>query len=276
MFSKRVVMIVALIISIAANIILLTVSSRSRLPTNDVGPVAIAIVGPFQKLVSSSMERVYDLWKNYFNLVNVAIENEKLKKSLSLAVEKINQCSEVENSNERLRSFLYFQKSSKTRVLAAEVIAKDPSSWFKTIVIDKGKADGVEKGFPVVVPEGQIIEASNNYSKVLLIIDRNSAVDALVQRTRARGIIKGESTSECILEYALRKHDINVGDTIISSGLDGVYPKGLRLGEVSEITKRSSGIFQEVIVSPYVDFEKLEEVLIVLNHTAREKTFGNK
>lgn len=262
-------MIVALIISIAANIILLTVSSRSRLPTNDVGPVAIAIVGPFQKLVASSMGRVHDLWKNYFSLINVSEENEKLKKELSLAIEKINQCSEVENSNERLRSFLHFQKSSKTRVLAAEVIAKDPSSWFKTIVVDKGKSNGVEKGFPVVVPEGiagQVIEASDNFSKVLLIIDRNSSVDALVQRTRARGIIKGESTNNCILEYALRKHDINVGDTIISSGLDGVYPKGLRLGEVAEITKRSSGIFQEVIVAPYVDFEKLEEVLIVLNH----------
>ena len=261
-------MIVVLIILVAANILLLTVSSRSRLPTSDVGPVAITIVGPFQKIVSLTMDRVHNVWKHYFNLISVAKENERLKKALGEAAERINQCSEIEISNERLRSFLNFQKTYTSEVLAAEVIAKDPSAWFKTIVIDKGKNSGVEKGAPVVVPEGiagQIIEVADDYSKVLLIIDRNSAVDALVQRTRARGIIKGESMNQCVLEYALRKHDISVGDTIVSSGLDGVYPKGLRIGEVSEVTRRSSGIFQEVVVIPYVDFEKLEEVLVVIN-----------
>ncbi|MBU0995701.1 MAG: rod shape-determining protein MreC [Proteobacteria bacterium] len=268
MFSKKTVMVVALIILIAANILLLTVSSRNRLPASDVGPVAITIVGPLQKFVSLTMDCVHDIWKYYFNLISVAKENDALKKELFIAAEKNNRCTEIEISNERLRSFLNFHKSYSTNVLAAEVIAKDPSSWFKTIVIDKGKTNGVEKGAPVVVPEGiagQIIEVTDNYSKVLLIIDRNSAVDALVQRTRARGIIKGESTNQCILEYVLRKHEISVGDTIVSSGLDGVYPKGLRIGEVSEVTKRNSGIFQEVIVTPYVDFEKLEEVLVVIN-----------
>ena len=154
-------------------------------------------------------------------------------------------------------------------MLAAEVIGKDPSSWFKTIIIDKGSTDGVGRGDPVVVPEGiagQIMEVAENYSKVLLIIDRNSAVDSLVQRTRARGVIKGESIRQCTLEYVLQKNEVKAGDTIVSSGLDGVYPKGLRVGEVSEVNTGSSGIFKEVIVNPYVDFEKLEEVLVIVNH----------
>ena len=92
-----------------------------------------------------------------------------------------------------------------------------------------------------------------------------SAVDAMVQRSRARGVIKGESTGQCRFDYVLRKHDVKVGDTVVASGLDGVYPKGLRLGSVSELVKRDAEIFLEITVAPYVDFEKLEEVLVILN-----------
>jgi rod shape-determining protein MreC len=111
---------------------------------------------------------------------------------------------------------------------------------------------------------GQVIEVSKHYSKVMLIIDRNSAVDALVQRTRARGVIKGESTDLCRLDYVLRKNDVRIGDTVLSSGLDGVYPKGLLVGQVSEVIQHDADIFHDVIVTPFVDFEKLEEVLVVL------------
>jgi rod shape-determining protein MreC len=159
------------------------------------------------------------------------------------------------------------------RVCAAEVIGKDPSPWFKTIIIDKGKDDGVGKGMAVVIPEGiagQIMDVSSRYSKVLLIIDPNSAVDVMVQRTRARGIIKGGPAGRCHIKYVLRKQDVSVGDQIISSGLDGVFPKGLAVGHVSGVIKRNSGIFQEVTVTPHIDFEKLEEVLVVLDHTKHE------
>jgi rod shape-determining protein MreC len=151
-------------------------------------------------------------------------------------------------------------------MLAAEVIGRDPSSWFKTIIVNKGMEDGVQEGVPVVVPEGVVglvVEVASNYSKVLLIIDQNSAVDGLVQRTRSRGVIQGNPSGECIFKYVLRKHEVILGDTVVSSGMDGVFPKGLRIGRVSEIIKLNAGIFQEIIVTPYVDFEKLEEVLII-------------
>jgi rod shape-determining protein MreC len=89
-------------------------------------------------------------------------------------------------------------------------------------------------------------------------------VDALVQRTRARGVIKGESTDRCRLDYVLRKNDVRIGDTVVSSGLDGVYPKGLRIGRVSEVIEHGGDIFHEIIIAPFVDFENLEEVLVVL------------
>jgi rod shape-determining protein MreC len=98
-----------------------------------------------------------------------------------------------------------------------------------------------------------------------LIIDRNCAVDAIVQRSRARGVIKGESTDKCRLDYVLHKYDVRKGDTVVSSGLDGVYPKGLLIGQVSDISNNTANIFQEVTITPFIDFEKLEEVLVVLD-----------
>ena len=169
-------------------------------------------------------------------------------------------------SNLRLRELLEFKKEIPYHFLAAEVISRDPSIWFKTVIIDKGLADGIQKGFPVIIPDGivgQIIDVGAHYAKVLLIVDRNSSVDALVQKTRARGLIKGGRAGRCLFKYVLRKHDISIGDIVISSGLDKVFPKGLRIGSVSEIIKLNSGIFQAVAITPYVDFERLEEVFVV-------------
>jgi rod shape-determining protein MreC len=113
------------------------------------------------------------------------------------------------------------------------------------------------------------MEAAGTYSKVLLIIDQNNAVDALVQRSRARGLVTGAAAGQCIFKYVLLKNDVKIGDTLISSGLDGVFPKGLRVGLVSNVIRSNAGIFQEVRVTPFVDFEKLEEVLVVLNPPER-------
>jgi rod shape-determining protein MreC len=122
------------------------------------------------------------------------MKNSKI--ALSKAIEKNNECIETELSNQRFRTFLNFQKTMTNDTIAAQVIGKDPSPWFKSIIIDKGFSDGVKKGLPVIIPEGaagQIIEVTKHYSKVLLLIDRNSAIDSLAQRTRARGIIRGSS-----------------------------------------------------------------------------------
>jgi rod shape-determining protein MreC len=267
MFSKKMVIIVGAIALIVVNIIILSVNS-SRYSSYGSGRIAIFFIAPFQKTITQSVQFLKNIWSHYFYLVSIAKENDNLKKAINHAIDKNNKYREVEISNFRLRNLLNFRKTIANQVLVAEVVGQDPSPWFKTIIIDKGKSDGVEKGLPVVVSEGiagQVIDISCNYSKVLLIIDQNSAVDALVQRTRDRGLIKGQSDGRCLLKYVLRKHDIKVGDTVISSGLDGVFPKGLRIGDVTEIIKYNSGIFQEVIVTPYIDFEKLEEVLLVLD-----------
>ena len=261
-------MIVGLIVVIAVNIIILSVSSRTKEPVYGLGRLAIYFVAPLQKAVTHTGHFVRGIWEHYFLLVSVSKENDALRSQLNEALERGYRCTEVELSNQRLKSLLNFQQSIKRELLPAAVIGKDPSAWFKTIIIDKGRRDGVEKGLPVVVPAGiagQVMAVAGAYSKVLLIIDQNNAVDALVQRSRARGLVTGAAAGRCIFKYVLLKNDVQAGDTLISSGLDGVFPKGLRVGQVSDVVRRNAGIFQEVKVTPFVDFEKLEEVLVVLN-----------
>jgi rod shape-determining protein MreC len=111
---------------------------------------------------------------------------------------------------------------------------------------------------------GQIVEVSSRQARLMLIIDRNSAADALIQRTRARGIVKGSSGSECYLDYVMHEDDVQVGDQVVSSGLDGVYPKGLLVGTVAAVNFEGSDFFKAIQVTPAVDFDKLEEVMIIL------------
>jgi rod shape-determining protein MreC len=267
MFSKKVLMIVGVIVIFAISLTLLTVPNRPYDSSAGSGNVAIGIVAPFQKATTWVAQSLKDIWRNYFNLISVAKENRELKRSLGQAIEKNRRTAEIVLANDRLRALLNFKEKSTYQVIAAEVVGKDPSPWFKTVMIDKGKKDGVKKAMPVVLADGivgQVVDVSDHYAKVLLVIDQNSAVDALVQRSRARGVIKGIMGGKCVFQYALRKDDISVGDIIVSSGLDGVFPKGLSIGQVAEVVRRNAGIFQEVFVAPFVDFEKLEEVLVVL------------
>jgi rod shape-determining protein MreC len=273
MFSKKMVMIVGLIVLISVNVIILTVNTKQAQPSYGLGRVALSLVGPFQEAVTNSVRFLRGIWANYFNLISASIENVQLREELNQALEDRNLYHETLLANIRYRNLLKFQQSMAEPMLAAEVIGRDPSSWFKTIIVNKGTEDGVQEGAPAVVPKGivgLVVEVASKYAKVLLIIDQNSAVDGLIQRTRSRGVIQGDPSGDCIFKYVLRKHDVVLGDTVVSSGMDGVFPKGLRIGHVSEIIKHNAGIFQEIIVTPYVDFEKLEEVLIVARLPSQE------
>ena len=267
MFSKKMAMVVGLIIILAINIAFLALQAKNQNPPLGLGRVALSLISPFQKGATGVIKFVRDIWRHYFALVLAAKENDRLNQELKAARERNHRLLETELANRRLRSLLNFRRTTDIPVLAAEVIGRDPSGWFKTVFINKGKNNGVEKGLAVVAAEGivgQVISVSPNYAKVLLIVDQNSAVDALIQRIRARGVIQGRTSEECVLKYVLRKYELKKGDVVISSGMDQVFPKGLRIGLVSEVRREKAGIFQEVFVKSFVNFEKLEEVLVIL------------
>lgn len=265
MFSKKMLLLIAIVFFVMVNFTMLTVSSKEKLPDTGIEGVAIALTSPFQMAFSRTIMAVKGVWQGYFAIVSAAKENTKLKRELARAMESLSRYKELELENIRLKKFVHFQGIEEDTVIAAKVIGRDPSPWFRTIMIDKGAKDGLTRGLPVLVSEGivgQIVAVSNRYSRVVLITDRNSAVDALVQTSRARGIVKGNDTDLCSFRYVLRKNKIEPGDMIISSGLDGVFPKGLRIGWVVELKENSSQLFQEITIKTCVDFDRLEEVLV--------------
>lgn len=269
MFSKKTMLIAGLLFIVGVNAV---VFSFNYLRKSAVYPATVEtvlfFVAPVQEGVSRITGFTENTWSRYFDLVSTEKENEQLRRELAEAQHEIHLLRESHFLNERLDFFLEFREKTTYETAIADVVGRDPSAWYKSVIINKGKAHGVKTGLPVVVPEGivgQVTGVSSRYAKVLLLIDRNNAVDAIVQRTRARGIVRGLSASECHFEFALRKEDIRIGDTIITSGFDGVFPKGFRVGRVSKLIKRSAGIFQEIEITPFVDFHRLEEVMVLLD-----------
>jgi rod shape-determining protein MreC len=266
MFSKKMVIIVGLIALVTISILSLSISSREPYPVYGPGRIAISLVAPFQKLLVGTSRFFRDVWEHYFFLISVVDENDALRRELREAEALNHRYRETRLANERLQRLLGMQEQIPRPMIAARVVGKDPSPWFQTIMVDKGTADGVHRGQPVINPEGivgLVIDATAHYAKVMLITDPNSSVDAIIQESRARGIVKGGSSGYCALNFVLRKHDVAEGHVVISSGMDGVFPKGLPIGEVAAIVKEEAGIFQDLTIEPYVDFERLEEVLIV-------------
>lgn len=268
MFSRNVFLITIVIVLLVVSFVFLALSSRKTLPDSSASStLSLPVVGPLQQRARNFFSAISSVWQTYFYSVRQAREAEDLRSALALAKQKENYYQELAMANERLRQFLNFAEDEIGAVLVAEVVGKDPSPWFKSFVINRGAADGVRLGLPVVAPDGivgQIIEVTGRYSRVLLITDRMSGVDALIQRTRARGVVNGEGGAVCSFSYVLRRQDIQKNDVIVSSGLDRVYPKGLRVGTVEGFEQNDDGLFQKIEVQPYVDFDRIEEVMILL------------
>ncbi|UCD84074.1 MAG: rod shape-determining protein MreC [Deltaproteobacteria bacterium] len=218
------------------------------------------------KAISSGINAVQDLGKHYLFLVNLSKENEALKRELDQLRFEKNQLIEVALENDRLRALLDFKRSLGGPAIPAEVVGEDTSSWFRTILINKGSEDKVARGMGVVTKEGivgQVSKVSARLSQVLLIVDPSSNVDTLIRRNRAKGILTGKTERVCQLKYLSRLEEIKIGDEVVTSGIGGIFPKGLEVGVVNSVEKKSYGMFQNVLVTPKVDFGKLEEVLVL-------------
>ena len=270
MFSKRFVFLILAVFIVLGNLVFLAVGSQAGIPVGRFERLTIAIVAPFQLLVTRTTEAIQDVWSVYIASISAAKENKRLKKALAQATADQNYYRELALENQRLRKFIHFKETESRIMVAAKVIARDPSPWFNTMMIDKGTQEGLSRGLPVVAAEGvvgQVVAVSSSYSRVLLITDRNSSVDALVQKTRARGIVRGDNTETCFLDYTLRKEMVFIGDDIVTSGLDQVFPKGLSIGKVVDVRKKNSDLFQHVKIKTSVDFNTLEEVLVFVKQT---------
>jgi rod shape-determining protein MreC len=236
--------------------------------------LVMELISPFQKASTFVIKTVQGVFQNYIVLIHLQRENVMLRQKVAELQKESDQRREMVYANERLRHLLQFRERISSSVVAAEVIGQDPSSWFKTMTLNKGERDGVRKGMAVISPEGvvgQILKTSPYHSTVLLITDYNSALDGLVQRTRAKTIVEGLGENRCQLKYLLRSEEVMVGDRVVTSGLGGNFPKGLTVGEIRRVDKKEYGIFQNAELVPSVDLTKLEEVLVITESTLPER-----
>ncbi|MCD5390285.1 rod shape-determining protein MreC [candidate division NPL-UPA2 bacterium] len=226
----------------------------------------LTLLSPLQGAVTSGWSRLSKLKER----VSLDEEKEAILAEVERLRSKVTDLEEQRLENERLRQLLAFKERKSfedilSGSLGARVIGREPTNWYRTIVIDKGRSDGVERGLPVISYQGivgYVSQVWDNASQVRLILDGDSSVGALVQRSRVSGVVKGKGTDICEMVYISPQADIVEGDLIISSGFGGKYPSGLRIGTVVEVKRES--YLQRAWVLPTVDFSRLEEVLVII------------
>jgi len=244
----------------------LSLSLKSSPALRKVQGLVVSMTAPGLEGLSYVGRNAKQLWLDYFYLIGVRRQNAELQRQLEEYKQREVHFQEAEQALTRLETLLDLKRQVALPVIGARVIAYDPTLWSRSAIINQGKAQGVKEGLPVLAPQGivgRIVGVYPEYSKVMLIVDRKSSADAMVQRTRIRGMLKGKGGNRCSLEFVPKSADVQVGDLVLASGLAGLYPKGLVFGKVTAANKKNPGVFQEIEVSPNVDLSTLEEVLVV-------------
>ena len=233
----------------------------------------ITVAAPFQSGFSAVIGSARSIWKNYLFLFGVRDENTRLRDEVNQLSAQVQQLREEIYRAGRLEEFSAYQFETGFTGTAAQVIGESPDPWRRTIVINRGTQEGLKRNFPVVTPDGlvgSVVDTAEHSSIVRLIVDRSSRVPVLVSRSRARAILEGESSGTCQLKYLDRTEDVQQGDVVITSGLAGTYPRGIEVGTVTRIIKKSYGLYQYAKVLPNAPIGRLEDVLVIRTGPDRE------
>ena len=261
----------ALFLVVAAALVVRTGSSRWR--DDRLGRLFLELMAPLQRAGTTAGRTVADVWHGAAGLWRAREEAEALRARVVGLERDTARLAEADLENARLRDLLAFRETLKGELLTARVIGHDPAALSRTITIGQGSAAGIARGAAVLAPGGlvgQVILVSPHAARVLLITDHNSGVDAVVQRTRGRGIVEGAVDGRCGLKFVKRTEDLQVGDLVLSSGLEGIFPRGLPVGRIVAVDKQGQGLFQYAQVEPSVDVDELEEVLVTLGPVVPE------
>jgi rod shape-determining protein MreC len=259
---------VLLLVVTVAQLILISaqVQSKSGIPV--LQEVTFGVFARMQGGTWGVLRSIRDVWGNYVWLRGARAENETLKKQLGELQVQLQEQQGLASRTSKLQELLGLQTNTKLPTLAAEVIAGNPNPGMLTITIGRGSADGVQADMAVIAPAGVVGRIvgppAAHAARVQLLIDRNAAAGALIERTRAGGmVVGGDRDPPLTMDLVSNLSDVKIGDTVIASGVDGIYPKGFAIGRV-EASERGSGLYRAITVRPSVDFSSLEEVLVVL------------
>ena len=249
-----------------AHIILISAQVNTRRGVPMLEAVTFGVFAEVQRASTSVIEGVQHGWENYFALQQVRRENEQLRHENGQLQVQLQQERALSTQTRSLQQLLELRQRTSLSTTAASVIAGGASPDFRTFTIDKGTGDGLRPDMAVIAPTGvvgRIIMPSARASKVQLLIDRNAAAGAMVERSRAQGVVLGTGGDKLKFEYVPGAADVQVGDRVVTSGIDGIYPKGFAIGQIESIHK-GAGVFSAIVVKPVVEFSSLEEVLVVL------------
>ena len=233
---------------------------------------AVALVDPFQRSMRGITDISLGAWRTYHNLLRAQQENQELRMQLASAESQLQQLSEQAAESGRLRAMLEFKNQLPFQTVAAEVIASSPGENSNAIFIGKGVDAGLTSDLAVITPEGIIgktIAVFSRSSPVLLLTDSSSGVGVLLEKTRIQGVLKGDSQNLCLIRYIMNEEPVSPGETVLTSGLDQIYPKGLRVGTV--VGTSAGNIYKNVEVKPAADLSRLETVLVVLKPSSTQQ-----
>lgn len=230
--------------------------------------ILLEIAVPIQKVLTFPIEVTSDLWSRYVALVDLKAENEALRGRVARLEDQNLQFREALVASGHLQRIVEMREGFEVPMLPSAVVGQDVSPWFRSVLLDRGAAHDVLSGMPVVTDRGLVglvTATSPRAARAMLMLDRQSAVDGIVQRTRARGIVRGRGTGRLEFVLVVRGDDVQVGDVVITSGLGGVHPKGLRIGEVVEVNADDTQLLHTATLRPAVDFGRLEQVFVMLH-----------
>src|SRR5262245_24787510 len=238
----------------------------------------LELAAPVQSVITRPVHFVRDTWQRYVALVDLEAENEQLRGELARLEDENLQFREALVTSGQLRRIAEMRRDFEVPLLPTQVVGQDASLWFRSLLLDRGRTAEVRSGMPVMVDQGVVglVSATSLHSaRAMMILDRRSAVDAMIQRSRARGLVRGLGTGELEFEFMVRGDDVVEGDEVITSGVGGVYPKGLRIGTIRSVNADRTELLHTARVEPSVDFGRLEQVFVMLHRgPTMELLFG--
>jgi rod shape-determining protein MreC len=244
------------------------VSSRSGVPVLEA--VTFGVFAEVQRSVSSAFGAVRHVWTGYAGLRQVQRENDELKRELAAARVNVQEQQALADRSRGLEKLLDMRQRTPLQTVAAEIIGAAATPDFRTLTIDKGSHDGLKANMAVISPAGvlgRVVVSGPRAAKVQLLIDRNAAAGALIERSRAQGVVIGSGDGRLLLEYVSEVSDVIAGDVVVTSGIDGIFPKGFVIGRVESVDK-TGGAYRRIVVRPAADSSAIEEVLVIVTPTA--------
>jgi rod shape-determining protein MreC len=244
--------------------------------------VAARLTLPVQRLLRQAGNELRGATGAAGDAATLRERNAELEQTVAqLTVENL-RLKEIEAENVRLRSLLQFRDANpsftyKGGQVVGRIVANEPTSIVKSILIDIGSSNGIEPGMPVVTERGlvgRVTDVYRNAARVLLITDSSSNVNTMLQNTRLRGILRGRAGQLPIMDYLPQDQQILVGDIVVTSGEGGSFPVGIPVGQVVEVEQNDVEMFQRAAVRTTVDFDTLETVLVVTNFVSPSEQFG--